>query len=159
MLDENMTNIMLKMISSQNLCKYLYYTSKNPLIEPDIKDAGMLLLNNIFPIPKIPTVEENASSIINVVLDNFTLHKTAYKNSMIIFNIMVHIDLWLINELINDEVKNKIRPFKILNEMDILFNGQRVVGIGKLEINNCKWLIYNDKYYGYLLSYNVTEFN
>ncbi len=52
-------DVLLKLISSQNLCKLLTYSSSDPLNEDDISDTTSLLFNKIFPTPRLPDTAED----------------------------------------------------------------------------------------------------
>lgn len=140
------------MFSNQNLCKYIYATTPLPLSEPDILDTERtLLFKNVFPYPIVPNVTDSAKTLVTVVLDDFKLDKS-FKSSKIYFNVFCHIDLWKISN-------KKLRPYGILQELDSLFNNQRIIGIGKLSFDKCRWITVNEKFQGYHLSYEVYEFN
>lgn len=145
----------MTLLSSQDLCKYLYYDITEPLTQPDFDDTSILLLDRIYPIPIVPTTIDSAKSLITIVQDDFSLAKTntAFKTSKIIFNVLCHIDLWMMTGT------GKIRPYSILNEIDKLFNEQRVLGIGKLKFSNGRWITVSEKWQGYQISYKVYEFD
>ena len=145
----------MTLLSSQNLCKYLYYDIAEPLTQPDFDDTSILLFDRIHPTPIVPTVTDSAKSFITIVQDEFSLARTntAFKISKIVFNVLCHIDLWMMPGT------GKIRPYTILNEIDKLFNEQRVLGIGKLQFSNGRWIVVNDKWQGYQISYKAYEFD
>ena len=150
----------MKLIENGNLCKYLYYNSADPLSESSLVDpTSSILYKKIFPYPTaIETFKEDsdgipvASSIINVLFDNFKLgtknHK--FKSGDLTFIILCHISLWKLST-------SELRPFCLLNEIDEMFSEQRVIGIGKGEFERCG-LIWQDNYSGYKLTYKNYEF-
>ena len=140
-------------ISSQDLCKLLYYNNSTPLSETNIENTTTLLFNNIYPTPIIPNITDEAKTFISIILDDFSLvsSNTEYKTSKILFNIISHIDLWMID--------GGIRPYSIMTEIDKLFNEQRIIGIGKLSIERANWIAANEKFQGYRMVYKITEFN
>lgn len=151
-LNDNLMKILETLLSSQDLCKLLYYTNDNPLEQPDIQDTTSLLFNKIYPYPFTPNVQDEATSIINVVLTNFRLNQNrSFKDGEICFNILCHINLW--------KISGGLRPYSILKEIDELFNGERIVGIGKLEYKNNGLLWANEKYCGYSLVYRINSIN
>jgi hypothetical protein len=153
-LNDNIKIIMETVLGSQDLCKLLYYTSTNPLAEANLSDTSVLLLSSIFPTPITPGVEDEPKNIITIVLDDFALGRdnNAFKTSKIVFNVLCHLDLWLLDD-------TKIRPYSILNEIDTLFNQQRIATIGKLEFVSSRWIVANNKYHGYQCFYKVCDFN
>ena len=153
-LNDNIKKIIETILSSQDLCKILYYSSTTPLLEANLPDTSIILLNNLFPTPVTPTIEDEAKSIITIVLDDFALGRdnNAFKTSKIVFNVFTHLDLWLLND-------TKIRPYSILNEIDTLFNQQRIATIGKLEFVSSRWIAISAKWHGYQISYKNCDFN
>lgn len=153
-MNDNIKEITQTLLDCQNLCKLLYYNSLTPLSESNINDTSILLLNNIYPIPIDPNIEDEPKSIITIVLDDSSLAKNniGYKTSKIVFNILCHLDLWLLDD-------TKIRPYSVLSEIDTLFNQQRIATIGKLEFERCRWIASNVKWHGYQVSYKVYDFN
>lgn len=154
-LNENINTVLMTMLGSQNLCKLLYYNDNNPLSMPDLTDTGVVLFQNLFITPIVPKIEDTAKSLITVVLDDFSLGRTntAFKTSKITFNVLIHIDLWMMLGT------GKLRPYSILNEIDKLFNQQRILGIGKLEFSNARWMGISDAWQGYQVNYKVVGFN
>lgn len=146
-----MNEILTKLLSNQNLCKYIYYPVSSPLTQPTITDTKKLLFTYISPIPILPSVTDTAKSFIIVTLDDFNLGKS-FKVSKVVFDIVCHVDLWKIDG-------GKLRPFRIMHEIDTLYNEQRIFGIGKLNFDGGRRIIINDKFQGYQLRYRVYEFN
>ena len=141
----------MTIIDNQNLCKLLYYNSNTPLLEGDITNTHSLIMNNIYPFPIVPDIEEDAKNIITIILDDFRSSNSEYKTSKIVFNILCHIDLW--------SISGGLRPLSILNEIDRLFNQQRIATIGKLDFVSTRWITANKNWQGYQVAYKVTEFN
>ena len=158
LLNEDINKVLDKLVSNQNLCKLLYYNDSNPLSQTSLTDPPSLLYSLIFPYPTaIETFKDSdgnpvASSIINVLFDNFKLgtknHK--FKSGDLTFIILSHISLWRLSD-------STLRPFCLLNEIDEMFSEQRVIGIGKGEFERCG-LIWQDNYSGYKLTYKNYEF-
>jgi len=145
----------MTILGSQNLCKLLYYNDSDPFSQPDLSDTSVLLFSSIFPTPIIPQITDEAKSLITIVLDDFLLarNNTAFKTSKIVFNILCHIDLWVLPGT------GKLRIYSILNEIDKLFNEQRIITIGKLEFVSGRWISSNEKWQGYQVAYKVIDFN
>lgn len=143
----------MTLISSQNLCKYLYYNEDDPLSQPTIDDISILLFNNLYITPVVPTITDVAKSLITIVLDDFRLENIVLKNSKIVFNVLIHLDLWTMSGT------GKLRPYSIMSEIDKLFNNQNLLGIGNLEFVNAKWIAANEKWHGYQISYKNRTLN
>jgi len=154
-LNDNINTILTTILLNQNLCKYIYYNTSSPLSESDITNtANAILFKNLFPYPIIPLSQDSAKTLVTIILDDFSLgrNNSSFKVSKVVFNILCHIDLWKIDG-------SKLRPLSILSEIDTLFNEQRIVGIGKLNFDSCRWISANDKFQGYSIRYKNYEFN
>jgi len=145
--------IIWKLLSSQDLCKLIYYSSDNPLGEVDISDTRSLLFNEIYPIPKIPDSESKASSLLTLVFDDMRLTNVAIKNSIISINVMCHIDLWRLSG------QSALRPFLIMNQIDEMLNNERVVGLGKMVFDKSRFIFIDKFYSGYRMDYKIVDFN
>ena len=152
-LNENVNKIMYKLIESQDLCKYLYYDTNSPLTEADIDDTSKLLFDRIFPIPKINVTADTQKSYLVVRFDNFKLAGVKFKEALIKFDIICHIDLWQM------EGTGMLRPYSIANEIDAIFNEQRILGMGRTEFDRADFMAINEFYSGYRVSYRIYEFN
>ena len=149
----------MKLIESQNLCKYLYYNSSSPLLESDIVDPTQLLYSKIYPYPTSTKifVDTNgnpiATTAINVIFDDYKLGTTnnKFKNGKLVFIIMCHTSLWRLDT-------SQLRPYCVLNEIDEIFSEQRIIGIGKGEFDTCRLNWSDENYSGYTLTYKDYEF-
>ena len=158
-LNKNLMDVLDTLITSQNLCKLLSFPIDNPLAQSDIADTSTLLFTKIFPIPKLPETSDNVQtakgSLLTVVFDEIrkTSGNLAFKDSILCFNVYCHIDLW--------QMKNtgQLRPYAIMHEIDMLFNQQRIVGIGKTQFIKSRIVASDVSNLGYKLEYNVTDFN
>lgn len=152
-LNNNITNIMNQMFTSQNLCKYLLYDTDNPLAGTDIADTSTLLFNKIFPIPKIPDVVSTEGSMVVVILEDFRLsNNILVKDSVICFDVITHIDKWRM-------IGHGLRPYQIMGEIDELFNNQRVMGFGKIQFYKSNYIYVNEKFSGYRMRYKSSDLN
>ncbi len=160
-MNSNINKILEKLVSSQDLCKYLYYDSDNPIAESDIDDpSSSLLYKKIFPYPTSTEIFKDADgkviakSVINVLFDDFRMgsQNTKFKYGKLIFVILCHTSLWRL------QATGQLRPYCILNEIDEMFSEQRVIGIGKGEFESCSLTWSDQNYSGYKLVYKNYEF-
>jgi hypothetical protein len=143
-----------ELLKSQPLLKLLMYEEYNPLSKPNIVNPKSLIPEYIYPGFKIPDVIEKQQSILTVECDNAKLSSNPeFTNMKLVFNIMCHTDLWMI--------KGSIRPYMIMEEIDDIFgeNSHNRLSIGKVHLDRCQKVIYNPKFAGYMLSYNLCDFN
>jgi hypothetical protein len=158
-LNEDINKTLLKLIDSQNLCKYLHYESNekelpDPLALPDLtlEQRAKLIYTRIFPYPKIPDTKTDAGSYLSVYMDYIKKGDSSHwKDSRLVFNIICH----------NSQLRldGKLRTYGILHEIDELFNNQRLFGIGKMQFYRGLVLRVNDSFSGYTIEYNIVDFS
>lgn len=159
-INSNINKVLMKLVGNQNICKYLYYNSSNPLEQSDISNVSSLLYSLIFPYPTATEIFKDsdgkpiASTVINVLFDNFKMgsQNTKFKNGDLIFIILCHTSLWRLSDT------SELRPFCILQQIDEMFSEQRVIGIGKGEFERCNIVFSDNNYSGYRLIYKDYEF-
>lgn len=145
-------------LSNQKLCKLLYYYPEedilnyDPLAQPNIPDTSVLLLKHIFPMPKNPDTETKQKGFLTVVLtgsDEFSANQ-GYKKANLVFDIIFHLDAWII--------KSSYRPYKIAEEIDMMFNNKFVdLPIETNPVSyNFKVRDYSSQFYGLQLVYEIT---
>lgn len=154
-MNKNINNAMSKIFKSQNLCKLLYYAT-NPLSQPDIDNTrSILLMNNVYPLPKPPPAQEDRKVYLSIILSEAKMHNKgqSFKDYKLIINIVCHIDLWMIAE--------GLRPLLISHELDKIFNKTRSADltIGESLFDNWIYREYSDYFCGYYQSYILTNFN
>ncbi|MDF2650405.1 MAG: hypothetical protein K0Q73_6210 [Paenibacillus sp.] len=153
-LNNNMNSILLKLTSSQKLCKYLHYDSDSPQEEADIPNTDVLLFSSIFPLPTVEFSATTEHSYLLAAFDNIKLSSNIrFKEALLRFDIVCHTNLW------NMPGESKLRPYSIANEIDELINEQRGLGIGKVQFEEAKILPINEQYSGYRVTYKLYDFN
>ena len=113
-----------KILRNQTICKLLYYYpecadySYDPLSQPDIKDTSILLMEHVFPMPKLPDLETEQKGYMTVTIsggDKYSYDSNdGYRRINIIFDIIVHLKSWMI--------KDSYRVYKIAEEIDKMLN-------------------------------------
>lgn len=143
LLSPNLVSIIKEVLNNQNLCKLIYYNEKEPIAQENISDAkSVLFLKTILPYPFSDTLTEDTSQLRiyypggqfngNHTVEDTTLH----------FDIIIAKNLWLIK--VDDE--EKLRPYEILSEILNTFRDNRIVGVGKVQFDNFKHYVVNEKY-------------
>jgi len=150
------TNVILdRIFSSQDLCKLLYYNSPNPLSQANISDTSSLLMNNVYPLPKMPDAEKDKKGILNMYFYSAKpfSRNSGFKHTYLCFDIMCHLDIWMIN--------TGVRPYSISNEIDVLFNDQYIKDLSLRNVYWNEWSVknYSDYYSGYHLVYALSQDN
>ena len=152
---ENIFEIAKRLSRNQRLCRLLHYTDTTPFSEekPDVKGID-LLHKNILVVPKISDDILEKENFIIVLFDNFVIddNNKDFKVTTVRFNIICPFDEWLLEE-------NSLRPYLIMEEIDKMFNEEKLAGIGNLKFSNGEELIISPQLGGYNLEYSVHEFN
>lgn len=145
-------------LTNQNICKLLYYYPKDydlsydPLANEDIEDTSKLLLDCIYPLPKSPDAETEQKGFLTVVLTggDYMRNQNGYRTVRVVFDIVFHLKSWII--------KKSFRPYKILSELDKMFNNQNpdlpIIGLSRYYDFNVK--DYSSAYYGIQVIYDLT---
>ena len=145
--------IVSKMLKNETLKKLLFYQSADCLQKPDLTQLETIgLINrNIRLIPKLD-VDPDAMSYIIITLDNFLPNQENpdFRDNIISFDILCHFDTWGLGDY-------KLRPYKILGELDGMFNNKHLTGIGTLNFISANQLLLSDDLGGFTLMYRAVH--
>lgn len=149
--EKDMEIITNQILKNERLKKLLYYTTNNALERDNIgEDASLELFGKqIKIVPKL-YVDGSVLTYMIISFDNFTQNGTnpEFRDNIISFDIICHFDQW--------ELKGfQLRPYKIAAELDSMFNGKHLTGIGNLEFMGANQLIINDEFAGISLMYQA----
>ena len=149
--EKDMELITNKMLKNERLKRLLFYTTKDALDKPDIgEDASLELCGkNIKIVPKL-YIDGSVLNYIIISFDNFTpnAENPEFRDNIISFDVICHFDQWQLKGF-------ALRPFKIAAEIDSMFNGKHLTGIGDLEFLGANQLIINDEFAGFTLMYQA----
>lgn len=150
--EKDMELIVGKMIKDERLKRLLYYNTKDALDKPNITDDQTIELfgKNIKTVPKL-YVDGSVLNYIIISFDNFTPSgNPEFRDNMIEFDIICHFNQWQLKDF-------ALRPYKIAAEIDTLFNGQKLTGIGELNFISGNQIILNDEFAGLCLIYSAVH--
>ena len=157
---ENTFTIANKIMKNQRICRLLKYQTKSPFAEscngkdqPDV-DGAELINKQILIVPKIYDDSTEKMSYITAIFDNFTVSQLnpEFKISTIRFDVACPYDEWLLNE-------HSLRPYLLMQELDMMFNGSKLAGIGNLQFVKADNLVLTPWMGGYSMIYKIHEFN
>lgn len=112
-----------------------------------LREEGYIKLE---PKLELPEHEEIKSYIILSVSDFTQSTNPEFRDCLISFDIICHIDYWDIGDF-------RLRPLKIAGYIDGILNKARLSGIGQLEFASCKELILDENFAGYSLVYRAVH--
>lgn len=124
-LSSNLIYILNQTVTSQNLCKLLYYNDKDALTQTDIANTSTLKMTKIYPYPFNTQATTESCSQLNIYYPEGEIKNRVIEYTDVYFDIVVAKELWLIND-------NKIRPYEILKEIFTLFYEEIITSVGKL---------------------------
>ena len=151
--EKDMGIIINTMLKNERLKKMLYYTTNNCLNKPDLTEDESLELfgKNIKIIPKLE-IDGSVLNYIIISFDNFTPNGTnpEFRDNIIEFDIVCHFDQWHMKDF-------ELRPYKIAAELDTMFDGKHLTGIGDLQFMGANQMILNDEFAGLCVMYSAVH--
>ena len=147
--EKDMNIIVNTMLKNERLKKMLHYTTKDCLSKAPLSEDESLELfgKNIKIIPKL-SIDGSVLNYIIISFDNFTPNGTnpEFRDNIIEFDIICHFDQWHMKDF-------ELRPYKIAAELDTMFDGQHLTGIGDLQFMGANQMILNDEFAGLCVMY------
>ena len=149
----NMANTLMQ---NQRLCRLLKYQVRDPFDEEKYENVdGVLLLNKqIMITPKIWDESTEKTSYVVALFNTFTVNlmNPDYKIDTIGIDVACPYDEWVLNG-------HSLRPYLIMEEIDRMFNGAQMAGIGTLEFVRADRNVFTSQIGGYTMQYRINEFN
>ena len=150
-MEKDMGLIVNMIMKNDRLKKMLYYTSKDCMLKPKLTEDETLSLfgKQIKTIPKL-YIDGSVLNYIIISFDNFSQNNTnpEFRNNIIEFDIVCHYDQWQMKDF-------ELRPYKIAAELDSMFDGQHLTGIGELQFLGAVQTVWTDEYAGLCLMYQA----
>lgn len=147
--EKDMELITRELLKNERFKRLLFYNSKDAMERPNLNQEESLgLVNkNIKIVPKL-YVDNSVLNYVIVNFDNFTPNRTnpEFRDNIIEFDIICHFDQWQMHDF-------KLRPYRIAAEIDSMFDGKHLTGIGELEFVGCSQVMLTDEYGGLCLMY------
>ncbi len=145
-----------KLIQNRRLCRLLKYQVRDPFDEKKHPDVdGMDLINRqILIVPKIFDDSTEKMSYVTAIFTSFSVNQlnTEFKNSTVRFDVACPYEEWLLDD-------ESLRPYLIMQEIDTMFNGAKLAGIGTLQFVRADALTLTPWIGGYSMLYMIHEFN
>lgn len=153
---ENAFNIANKLMQNQRLCRLLKYQVRDPFNKEKFPDVdGVELLNKqIMIVPKIFDDSTEKTSYIVAIFSNFTTNmiNPDFKLSTVRFDVACPYDEWVLDG-------KSLRPYLMMQEIDQMFNGAQMAGIGTLQFVRAESIVLTPQIGGYSMLYQINEFN
>ena len=153
---DNAFHLANKLMSNQNLCRLLKYQVRDPFNKEKYGDVdGVLLLNKqIMITPKIWDESTEKTSYVVALFNTFVVNtrNPDYKIDTIGIDVACPYDEWVLSG-------NSLRPYLIMEEIDQMFNGAQMAGIGTLQFVRADRNVFTQQIGGYTMQYRINEFN
>lgn len=153
---DNAFNMANKLMSNQRLCRLLKYQVRDPFDDKKYEDVdGILLLNKqIMITPKIWDESTEKTSYIVALFNTFVTNmmNPDFKIDTIGIDVACPYDEWVMDG-------NSLRPYLIMEEIDKMFNGAKMAGIGTLQFVRADRNVFTSQIGGYTMTYQINEFN
>lgn len=152
----NAFNMANKLMKNQRLCRLLKYQTRDPFDiskHPDV-DGIDLLNKQIMITPKIWDDSTEKVSYVIALFETFVVNmmNKDYKIDTISFDIACPYDEWVLDG-------QSLRPYLIMEEIDKMFNGAKMAGIGTLQFQRADRNVFTPQIGGYTMLYTINEFN
>ena len=150
--EKDLNLITSAMLKNERLKRLLHYTTRDALNRNNLTEDETLSLfgKNIKLVPKL-TVDGSVLNYIIISFDNFTPSgNPEFRDNIIEFDIICHFDQWQLQDF-------ALRPYKIAAEIDSMFNGKHLTGIGELNFLGANQIILTDEFAGICLMYSAVH--
>lgn len=148
--DKDLEIITDKILKNNNLKKLLFYNTRDALDQPKLTEDESLGLfgENIRIVPKLP-IDYKVKNYLFIKFDNFfETYNPEFRENLIEFDIFCNYECWQLKDF-------QLRPYRIMAELDTIFAGQYLTGIGQLEFVSATFVPVDDILGGFCLTYRA----
>ena len=150
----DLKRILDKILSNNTLVKLLYYNDTNVSAKPTLTNSQKVAMigDYIKIVPRIPKDYETKNYLV-IQMDRFSpsADESRFKSFVLSFDILCHSDNWVMDDYM-------LRPFKIMHELDTMFNMSKLHSLGPINFVSANQLVINEELMGYSLNYIVYEY-
>ena len=150
--EKDMNLIVSAILKNERLKRLLHYTTRDALNRKNLTEDESLELfgKNIKLVPKL-VVDNSVLNYLIISFDNFTPSgNSEFRDNIIEFDIICHFDQWQLQDF-------ALRPYKIAGEIDSMFNGKHLTGVGELNFLGMNQMILTDEFAGLCLMYSAVH--
>ena len=152
-IEKDMIIIVNYIMKNDRLTKMLYYPTKDCLDRPSLSDEEIydLFGKQIKLVPKVE-VDGSVLNYIIIKFDNFIENATnpEFRNNIVEFDIICHFDSWSLKDF-------QLRPYRIAAELDSMFNGTKLTGLGRMEFLGANQIVLTDEFASLCVMYSATH--
>lgn len=153
-MDEIKSQIKDRVLSNQNLLKYIYYGTEDPISEEDIEDLSLVVNKQIFFQPKtLDTIKEQIAFITLTTYGSPDYSGERITNVTFSFNIFTHIENYELAD-------GSTRAWRVCSELSKLFTDTEGTWIGNCEMEDFYEVAeVPNEYYCIVLKFVMSDFS
>ena len=147
--EKDLAYITQKISENESLMKLLVL-KENDIKPLSAQEKKEILKNNIRIVPKLSDFNTDVESYIVISFDHFTQNNEnpEYRDKILIFDIICHLDTWNMDDF-------KLRPYKILGHLDMMFNKKSLDGTCTINFMGANVLSIDESITGITAMYSV----
>lgn len=150
--EKDFEDITSRILSNDTIIKLLYFNTPDCLTKGKVEITSEVIEDivkqnlRIVPSVKVP---ENKGSYIIITFDSFSTNENnpEFMDNLILMDVLCPDDVWMMDSYM-------MRPFRIMHELQHLFNDRPLNGIGKVYFLGANLLNLGD-YSGYQMAFSV----
>ena len=119
-LDNQVQNIILKLLENENICKLIYYNTEDALTQPPVENPTDLIKTHIYTQTYIPPTDEETTYLVVFfdMFDSMDGGNVYLRKGRLYFNVVTHRNLW--------NIDGGQRVIRLMNEIDKIINKNNV---------------------------------
>jgi len=149
-IENNLLKILALLLENENIKKYIYYLTDNPLIEinvtQDLVELGHVILT---PFNPVVLSQEKVCVFLNPYSGDFK--NSSLSNLEFLIDIIIPSSKWLLNGL------GQIRAFRLADEISQILDQQKIAGMTEVEVTRFKMYKVDESYSGLTLWIKVNS--
>jgi hypothetical protein len=149
----NLKRVVNRILKNDNLIKLLYYNVPDAEAQSNLTNGQKVALINdyIKLVPKLPMDMEQKNYLV-VQMDQFSGlgDDMNFRSFTLSFDVICHADNWIMDDYM-------LRPFKILHELDSMFNNAKIDSLGPSNFLIAQQIVLNEDFMGYSIHFRIVN--